>query len=405
MSIFVKKNELTIISYSNTINNNKYIIYGEVIDVYNYFKKYFNNVFIIEQPMPGEISLKVNYINKKISNSFILTLINKYIEFFILNKLNRNKTSILLKLRDFCSVINYVMRSNFIGSNYFLAVESVNCLALILYKKILKKNIIIIYFCNDYVPNRYGFFLDKLYNILDKICSYNSDYNVLMNMSINEFREKLGFDLNKIRNLYDISGGIIMYEKNEKIIKRKLSNKVKLIYASRDVHYGLDFAIRLVYKLNDEGINSVLTITGFCEFKDINVVLNRYRLKYNENYVVLKGFLETSELNYVIEKSDIGLAFYPNNTNSSAFLGDPEKIRRYYNYGIPIIACGIGNNLENIEINSCGFLCQSNLNSIFMNTLYIIKNPELYHSMSLNSFNQGLNFLYNDKFEKFLYSL
>jgi hypothetical protein len=370
--------------------------------VFSFSLTYFNNVFIIEQPMPGEKLLNVNYINTNVKNGFILNLLNKFIDNFVIYKLNRNKTSFFLKVRDFFSVINYLIMNKTVGSKYFPAVESVNCLALIIYRKIFKKDIQIIYFCNDYVPNRYGIFYNKLYNILDKICSYNSDYNVLMNILINKFRENLGFDLKRIRNLYDISGGILLYNKKENIINRKLTKKVKLVYASRDIHYGLDFAIRLVYKLNEEGVNSVLTITGFCELKDIIVVLDKHNLIYNENFLVSRGFLDTNELNFVIENSDIGLAFYPDSIDSSAFLGDPEKIRRYYNYGLPIIACGTGNNLENIEVNSCGILCQSSFDNIFKNTFNIINKPEIYEYMSLNSYKQGLNFKNNDKFENFL---
>jgi hypothetical protein len=405
MSLFINKDELIIISYSNIRNNKKFIIYGEVNEVCNYFKKFFNNVHIIEQPMPGEKLLKVNYINTNIKNGFILNLLNKFISYFLLNKLNRNKTSVFLKIRDFCSVINYLLMNKTKGKKYFLAVESINCLALIIYKKIFKNDIQIIYFCNDYVPNRYGFFYSKLYNFLDKTCSYNSDYNVLMNILINKYRDNLGFDLNRIRNLYDISGGIVLYNKKENTSSRKLSEKVKLVYATRDIHNGLDFAIRLVYKLNEVGVNSVLTITGFCELKDIILVLNKHNLIFNNNFLVLRGFLDTDELNFVIENSDIGLAFYPDSINSSSYLGDPEKIRRYYNYGLPIIACGAGHNLENIEVNSCGILCHSNFDNIFKNTLYIIKMPEIYNHMSLNSYEQGIKLINNDKFEKFIFSL
>jgi len=162
MSMFIKKDELIIVSYSNIRNNNKYIIYGDVNEVCDYFKKYFKNVFIIEQPMPGEKLLNVSYINTNVKNGIILNHLNKFIGYFLLNKLNRNKTSFLLKVRDFCSVINYLIMNTTVGSKYFLAVESVNCLALIIYRIMFKKNFQIIYFCNDYVPNRYGIFYNKL---------------------------------------------------------------------------------------------------------------------------------------------------------------------------------------------------------------------------------------------------
>ena len=135
--------KLTIITYTNCKSGVDYIIFDSIDKVSKYFSNNNIDFSALLQPMPGEKNLDIRSFNLKLNITFSFS----YFQYFI-NKLSfdRNKTSILLKIRDFWSVFLLMNSSNFSNQDNIIAVESINCLSLILYKYFLLKDYKVIYF-------------------------------------------------------------------------------------------------------------------------------------------------------------------------------------------------------------------------------------------------------------------
>jgi glycosyltransferase involved in cell wall biosynthesis len=391
--------KITFLTYTNISCGFDFIIFDSIDRVRKYFDK--NNIEFcaLLQPMPGESDLNIRTYKLNIKNSFIFTFFQ-----FLLNKLsfNRNKTSVLLKIRDLWSVLSILNSNKFSSDDYIIAVESINCLPLIWYRFFFSKNYKVIYFCNDYSDNRYSFFLNYIYNSLDKFCAYNSDYNILMNMNIQHSRKEKGYDLGRISSLFDISGGISSSFANYPFKSRIIKKPVKLIYASRDIVYGLKIVFQLLFDCLSNSIDAHLVITGHCTEYDVKILFLKYpHFQVCSDFFSLTGFVSTQDLDEFIYNSDIGLAIYPFVGNSSSVFGDPEKIRRYFNSGIPIIASGTGEAIDLINSTKSGILCESS--SEFISALIsLVDNPLLYSEFCFNSYQVGRSYKTNDKFMNFI---
>ncbi|MDC0456646.1 hypothetical protein OAM56_01875 [Alphaproteobacteria bacterium] len=377
----MKKKTLLIVSYVNLHHNKIYPVFTEASLLIKHFSLIFDNVELLCQPMFGETTTKTFIYSDYINNKFSFS--NKQ----QINK--KNKTSILLKVRDFISTFLHLSKSNY---DLILAVESINCLSALIAKLFFNKKMKVIYFCNDYHPDRYGAIMTTIYNLLDKFCAYKSDYNWLMNMDIIELRNNAGIKNSLVNNLHDISGGIAMADFSYK--NRRINSTLKLIYAARNHDYGLklaqDLAVKIAKKSN---LDVILYVTGKLE-PTVNKVKN---LK-----IIYTDFLEIDELNKLIYNSDIGLAFYPDTTLSSSEYGDPEKIRRYINCGLPLIVTGKGKTIEMVSKQNVGIHTFYNLNAIFGALNLLLNDKKYYLKVSNNSFNLAITNRKSDKVFKSL---
>jgi glycosyltransferase involved in cell wall biosynthesis len=221
-------------------------------------------------------------------------------------------------------------------------------------------------------------------------------------MKIQEARKNKGYNLSRIRSLFDISGGITSSFTNLPFKNRGINSKVRLIYASRDIIYGLKTAFQLLFDCLNSSIDVHLVITGNCKDEDVKNLFDEYPyLKICANFFTLTGFVSTYELDSYVYNSDIGLAFYPITGNSSSTFGDPEKIRRYFNSGLPIVATGTGESIELINNTSSGIVCSSSI-ELFAAITKLINNKQYYNECSFNSYKVGESYKSNDKFLNFI---
>lgn len=379
-------------TYCNTRNKKVFVIFTETTKLIKYFDDHHYSLDVLALPMQGEESL-----SPIIETKIKITFNNIFIKFLYIFKYDRNKTSILLKVRDFITTFYVVSKGEY---NFFLGVESINTAAALLARKFFLKNYRVIYFCNDYSPNRYSPIIQMIYDYLDKFCAYGSDYNLLMNMDIQKERVKVGIDSQRVKRLYDISGGIAMPNLMKKNLY-KVGGVVKVIYASRDHTYGLKIAIDLLKCMLSEGINIFMTITGGTTIENIDP--QDYEIV--KNNLSLTGFLGIDELDRVINQSHVGLAIYPTATQSSADFGDPEKIRRYLNAGLPIVCSGGGRTVGLVNQYDCGLHVDYSVLAFKNALIQITGNQEVYDTYSLNATRLGNNLRESDKFSQFLNSL
>lgn len=379
------KRSLLIISYVNIRDEKIYPIFSDSTELRKAFSELYD-VSILCQPMPGEYELEPFFINHegRVCFDYFKTSLTLRLLAFIFNKIptNSSKTSVVLKLRDLVSAFICTRNSSF---NVVVNVESINFLGTWMNRRKNKNFQKLIYFCNDYHPNRYRFLFTTLYNWLDKFSSYRADYNWLMNLDIQKHREKLGFNSKMISNVQDISGGIIMPFFKEK--KRKFGSLIKIVYAARNWDYGLDLALDACVLVSKEiDIKIQLTITG----GDIKkYILDKYCNIPNLE-VKNDGFLPLQELDELLYDSHIGLALYPQESLSSSSFGDPEKVRRYINAGLPSVVSGPGRTVERAVICGSAIRTDNEAVSIKNNILILIKSESYYAKLEKASFRECL---------------
>lgn len=378
------KKKLLIISYVNIRGGNVYPIFSGSEEL----REAFNNLYdvsILCQPMPGERELEIFLIDYKgrVSDEIFKKSLLLKILTFISDKISTDssRTSVVLKLRDFISSYVCTRNSSF---DVVLTVESINFLGAWMNRRKNKDFQRLIYFCNDYTPNRYGFLFTTIYNWLDKFSAYRADYNWLMNLEIQKPREKLGFDMTKISNVQDISGGISMPFFETK--KRKFGSLLKIVYAARNWDYGLDLALKACASVSkDSEMKIQLTITGG---KIQKSVLEEY---FNIPNLEIKnvGFMTLQKLDELLYDSHIGLAFYPQKNVSSSSFGDPEKVRRYINAGLPSVVSGQGRTVERAVESGSAIRADHEVISIKKKMLLLINSKGYYSKLEEAAFREG----------------
>lgn len=166
---------------------------GPVIPMLDFFKSKANEIYLLEQPLPGSDYLQTRL--TLLRNGQIIGEKVKKILFGTKKRLDSSKLFLRLKIRDFLSNFYYFAKNfrSFKKSkiDLFIGVESVNAICGIIFKKLglVDK---VVYYIFDWSPFRYkNRLLNKFYINLDKIATYYSDYTWNITYTIGEARIKI----------------------------------------------------------------------------------------------------------------------------------------------------------------------------------------------------------------------
>ena len=228
--------------------------------------------------------------------------------------------------------------------------------------------------------------MNKIFLGLDTFMVRNADYLWVMNPRINESRFQRGIKKNKIAPCYIIHGGLPFFDgKPLPINKRK---KFQIIYATRAGHEGLNIVVKAFVSVLKRFPDAKLIITGHADREKhiYDEYIEREKIK---NRVQFTGFIKEKELNLLVKESYIGIAVWPCNIAVSATYGDPEKIRRYFHYGLPVVTTSNAFTAEKVD-QGAGIIADDNETSVADAIKKIFENDALYSEFAKISHEIGV---------------
>ena len=355
---------------------------GMVEPFVDYFSKRSEEFVLIDQPHPGSDIFMPRvelYKNGKqigiVKNSFLLSWLIP-----ILSLTNTHKTQVSFKLRDFLSVIDFVIRRK--GQfNLFIGFESVNALAGVILKK-LGKIEKVVYYVSDFSPNRYKLnWFNKLYLWLDKLAATYADATWNVSNAIPSARKKLGYDLSKLSP--QIFAPNAFFKEEIKYLPFNKTKPYSIVYAGTlGLENGPDLAIESMPEILAKFPKATLTIAGGGRREDeiyLKKLIQKLKLERNVNFV---GFIPTNkELLDLVRKHCLSIAPYKAIPNSVRWYADAVKIRMSLACGLPVVTTQVPPNGKLAQDAGAGVITKDNPKDLSRAIINIFSNKKLYLKM------------------------
>ena len=118
-------------------------------------------------------------------------------------------------------------------------------------------------------------------------------------------------------------------------------------------------------------------------------------LGLSEN-IIFTGFIKEDELNHLVKYSYIGLAIWSCNVPTSATYGDPEKIRRYFHFGLPVVATENAFTADTIKKHGAGIVVDDKVTSVTKAIIELFEDEILYSKCAKASQDLGQHFKENN---------
>ena len=355
---------------------------GMVEPFVDYFSKRSKEFVLIDQPHPGSDILMPRieiYKNGKqteiVKNSFLLGWLKP-----ILSLTNVHKTQISFKLRDFLSVIDFVINGKD-KFDLFIGFESVNALAGVFLKKFGRVKDVV-YYVSDFSPNRYKqSWFNKIYLLLDKLAATYADATWNVSMAMPEARKKLGYDMKKLSPQLFAPNAFF---KNEiKSLPFEKTKPYSLIYAGTlGLENGPDLAIESIPGIIAKFPKATLTIAGGGRKEDeiyLKKLIQKLKLEKNVNFV---GFVPANkELFDLVRQHWLSIAPYKAIPNSVRWYADAVKIRMSMACGLPVVTTQIPPNGKLAQDAGAGIITKDNSKDLSKAIINIFSNQKLYLKM------------------------
>jgi len=232
----------------------------------------------------------------------------------------------------------------------------------------------------DYYPpvheSKVVMFMRWLYWLFDKPASIRSDRVVFLNRHLSELRKNLGM-LAK-QSVYPIVE-IGTYPPRV-LPKKKIGKTVHLVYLGvlKRIQ-GLDLFFDAAHQIASNFPNLVLHVVG--GGPDEEYFKNRARMCPLK--VVFHGYVQKeSDVDKIIRYCDIGIAPYVPDKSNVMYYSDPSKIKRYLNFGLPVITTDVFDFSSVIQKNQAGVLIPYSPLQFAKSIKTIVRKYALYHRNS-----------------------
>lgn len=315
---------------------------GPVLPLTNFFKVKSENLYLLEQPLPG--SDFVDIILTLFSKSKIKTIIKRNFIIRKNKKIEPNMTYISFKIRDILS--NFYFFSKYLKKfkkrkiDLFIGLECVNAICGIILRKLglVDK---VVYYIFDWAPDRYkNKIINYLYIFLDKIATYYSDFTWNITYAINEAKvDMLNFKSEKMSPQVYVPYSVEF--KKRYVLEYNEINKNLLIYSGGLIEENGPLLLLEAYKnvRVKHPETKLLIIGGGGLQKDMEKYIIRNNMNKN---VEITGFISSEEEIIKLQcKGAIGIAPYPKIKGSRKLFGDVIKIRMYFACGLVTVTTPI----------------------------------------------------------------
>lgn len=168
------------------------------------------------------------------------------------------------------------------------------------------------------------------------------------------------------------------------IQNRTIGTPIKLVYiGALETSYDLTTIIQAAKLLNQEGIHTEFHIAGAGSKENaLKELIPQINQAVKSPIIFFHGYLQRVNLDTLLNDAHFGMIPMQNDS----FVGLPYKIADYARIGLPILSSLEGECRSLIEHKKAGAFYRSGSSAGLVDTIQsIIKQPALYHSMSINS--------------------
>lgn len=258
----------------------------------------------------------------------------------------------VLYLKDFIYTLIWVTRYAR-KTDLFVGSGNLNAFAGLILKRlgIVKK---VVYYCIDYVPNRFGnIFLNNLYHWVDKICAgkCNTTWNLSKRMiEGREDRWKKRFPHQQV-----VPHGSYTDQYTKSLISLNDFHKFEIVYMGTLLKkQGVQLVIRTFSRIIKKFPEARFLIIGSGEYKtNLEVLTKKLGLG---KYVIFTGYLDDNEAKEKIAKAHIAVAPYNKKADIFTYYSDPGKVKYYLSLGIPLIITDVPLVAKDLEKEKCGLI-------------------------------------------------
>lgn len=387
-----KKSNVLVATFSPWKDGKRSPTNGMILPFIDYFSKRVGHFVLVDQPHPGSdtvIPFIEIYENKKLKkikrSSFFVSWLYPFLSFG-----NAAKTSIVFKLRDFLSVIDFVLGD---GKKYNLLIgfESINTLVGILLRKVGRVDTVV-YYVSDFSPQRYKQkWFNTLYLFLDKTAAQYADATWNVSPAMPEARKKLGYKMDVMSpQLYAPNA----FFPNE--IKSLPLSKVKpfsIIYAgTMGAENGPDLAIKAMTKIIEKIPGATLTLAGGGTKEAQEKLIALIKKLKLEKSVDFRGFIPTNkEMLDLVRQHQISIAPYKALSNSVRWYADAVKIRTSLACGLPVITTQVPPMGKEANRLGAGLVTKDNVDELANAVITIFSDKKLYLKMRKNAIKAAKN--------------
>ena len=386
-----KINSILFATFSVRTQGYRTSINGMIEPILGVLKKKTHNFTLIEQPHPGSDCVvpfaEVYRGTKSLKETrFFLT---SFILYPFLKSVKSTQTSVIFKLRDFFSVLEFVLRS---GKKYdiFIGLEAINALAGSILKK-LGYCTTVVYYVSDYSTNRYKpKWVNDLYLALDRLAATHSDYIWDVSLAMQPARIKMGLNPNKSAPVIHVPNAL--YPEQIDYLPLSEIDPHGLVFAGTlGPENGPDLAIEALKLVAQKLPKTTLHIYGGgqADLERLEALTKKLKL---EQKVIFHGFFtDQVKLSKEIRKYALGLAPYKAIPGSPRWWADATKTRLYLASGLPVITTQVPPLGQEIERDGAGIIALDNPKDQAGAILRLLKNKALYKRMRANAIKRAKN--------------
>lgn len=363
---------------------------GMVEPMLSFFVTRTKEFVLIDQPHPGSdrviprIEIYKNGKNRKTTKSSILI----WWLYPLLLLQNTLQTSIIFKIRDFLSVLDYGLR-NPSFHDLFIGLESVNTLAGVLLKKfgLVGK---VVYYVTDFSLHRYkNPIMNKLFLLLDRLAFDHADFVWDVSKAIMPARIAAGLNPKTIKTSLYVPTTLFQNQVCDHSVKKIPAS---IVYAGAlNRENGPDLAIYAVKKILR--VVPEVRLHIFTDGQDIETQHLRDltdTLGIHDK-VFFHELISRNKLIADLRQFMIGLAPYRTFPGSPRWWADSTRIRLYLAVGLPVITTKVPSIAKELEQEKAGLVVKDNAQDISQAVISLLKNKSLYRKMRQNAVRQANN--------------
>ncbi len=299
---------------------------------------------------------------------------------------------VLFYCKDFIFTVYYVLKS---GRRYdlYIGADNLNTFAG-LFLKIFGRVKKVAYYVIDFSPVRFrNKLLNTIYQVINKVCCYHSDFIWNVSDSMIDGRESIGIRRDLSAPQITVPLGCAFEE-----IPRKDVNDVNpydvVYFGSLRTEHGPGLIIEALPAIIEKEPGVRIIFAGDGELRE--ELENKAEELDVSSHVKFTGYIDSGEEVYrILTAAGLALATYPSGDNTYKLYSDPGKVKIYLACGLPVIITDVPPIAKTIRERGAGEIVKYEPASLAEAVLGIIHDRERYEIMREKAVNMAAEFDWN----------